>query len=192
MKVKYLGHSCFVVNDNDYSIVLDPYKGVRGFKDINLEANEVICSHSHFDHAYTDEIKLINKESPFKVSRIKVFHDDKKGTLRGENYITVLESNGKRIVHLGDLGHMLDKDIIDELIEVDVLMIPVGGFYTIGPDIANRIVEEMKPKYIIPMHYKDGDKGLDVLKTVEDFINIYKGNKESLKLVKGYDKEIDI
>ena len=62
MKIKYHGHSCFSVTSNNYVIVLDPYKGVNGFKDINLSANEVICSHSHFDHAYVDEIKITKKE----------------------------------------------------------------------------------------------------------------------------------
>lgn len=192
MKIKYLGHACFVISDDDYSIVLDPYKGVNGFKDINIEANDVLCSHSHFDHAYTDGVKLIKKDNPFKVTFIHTFHDDKEGTLRGDNNITILELNNKKVVHLGDLGHLLNKDVIEKLKGVDALMIPIGDYYTIGPDIACKIIEDINPKAIIPMHYKDNDKGLDVLKTVDDFMKLYKGDKNKLKLVKEYDKEIEI
>lgn len=192
MKIKYLGHACFVICDNDYSIVLDPYKGVNGFKDIDIEANEVLCSHSHLDHAYKDGVKLVKKDSPFKISFIKSFHDDKKGTLRGDNTITILESNNTKVAHLGDLGHELNDDVISKLKAVDALMIPIGGYYTIGPDIANKIIEDINPKIIIPMHYRDDDKGLEVLKTIEDFLDLYKGDKDKLKLVKGYGKEIEI
>ena len=192
MKIKYLGHACFVVGDNDYSIVLDPYKGVNGFEDINVEANDVLCSHSHFDHAYIDGVKLIKKDSPFKVTLIHTFHDDKKGTLRGENNITILESNNKKVVHLGDLGHLLDMDVIEKLKDADALLIPIGGYYTIGPDMACKIIEDVNPRVIIPMHYKDNNKGLDVLKTVDDFLQLYKGDKDKLKLVRGYGEEIEI
>lgn len=181
-----------MISDDNYSIVLDPYKGVNGFKDIDVEANDVICSHLHLDHAYTDGVKLTKKDNPFKITTIKTFHDDKNGTLRGENNIVILESNNKRVAHLGDLGHILSDDIIGKLKGIDLLMIPIGGYYTIGPDIACKIIEDVNPKLIIPMHYKDNDKGLDVLKTVDDFLKLYKDDKDKLKLIKGYGKEIEI
>lgn len=192
MQIKYHGHSCFSVTSNNYVIVLDPYKGVNGFKDINLSANEIICSHSHFDHAYVDEIKITKKDSPFIVKTIKSFHDNMNGQQRGENNITVLNVEGKTIAHLGDLGHLLDEKTINELKNIDVLMIPIGGFYTINSDEALSIINSINPKYIIPMHYRDGNKGLDVLESIDDFVNKANTIKNKLLLVKGYEESIDI
>lgn len=192
MQIKYHGHSCFSVTSNNYVIVLDPYKGVNGFKDINLSANEIICSHSHFDHAYVDEIKITKKDSPFIVKTIKSFHDNMNGQQRGENNITVLNVEGKTIAHLGDLGHLLDENTIKELKNIDVLMIPIGGFYTINSDEALSIINSINPKYIIPMHYRDGNKGLDVLESIDDFVNKANTIKKKLLLVKGYEESIDI
>ena len=192
MQIKYHGHSCFSVTSNNYVIVLDPYKGVNGFKDINLSANEIICSHSHFDHAYVDEIKITKKDSPFIVKTIKTFHDNMNGQQRGENNITVLNVEGKTIAHLGDLGHLLDEKTINKLKNIDVLMIPIGGFYTINSDEALSIIDSINPKYIIPMHYRDGNKGLDVLESIDDFVNKANTIKNKLLLVKGYEESIDI
>lgn len=122
IELTYLGHACFTIAKDDYSIILDPYKGVRGFKDIEGEYNEVLCSHNHFDHCYKDKIKIVNKESPFCINYIDSYHDDTMGTKRGSNKITIIDSDEKRIVHLGDLGHLLDLDTINKLDKVDVLL----------------------------------------------------------------------
>lgn len=193
MNILYLGHSCFKVTSKDYSIVLDPYKGVNGFDDINIEANEVLCSHEHLDHCFKDGVKIVTKENcPFVVKKLNSYHDEVKGLKRGKNTITLLESEGKRIAHLGDLGHLLDKKLKDELSNLDVLMIPVGGFYTIGPNEAAQIVKDIKPKFIIPMHYKDGNKGLEVIKEVDEFIELIPEFKDNLLLIKGYNKQIEL
>lgn len=192
MKIEYYGHACFSLTCDNYTIVLDPYKGVEGFEDINLEANEVICSHSHFDHAYIDGVKIVEGISPFKNEKISVFHDDANGTKRGLNDINILKAQDKVVVHLGDLGHLLNKEVIDKIKNCDVLMIPVGGFYTIGIAEALKIIEDVNPKYIIPMHYKDIDKGLSVLESIDEFVKKADKYKDKLLLVKGYFKEIDI
>lgn len=189
MKIKYHGHSCFSITSNNYTIVLDPYAGVNGFEDVNLSANEVISSHGHKDHNYVEGVKLTKSNSPFKVTKISTYHDDTKGSKRGLNNITVLEVEDKRIVHLGDLGHILDNVIVEQLKECDVLMIPVGGFFTIDNKQAIEIIESINPKNVIPMHYRDGNKGYDVLTTIDDFMKLY--NKPCL-LVKGYEQEIEI
>ncbi len=194
MKITYHGHACFTVESEGYSIVLDPYKGVRGYEDVDLEANEVLCSHGHFDHAYTDGMKLKEgKESPFKVEIIDTYHDDKKGLLRGKNRITVLTAEGKRVAHFGDLGHMLNDEQSARLKDLDCIMIPVGGFFTINAEKAAEIVRQLQPKHIIPMHYKDGDKGLEVVGTADDFIKLLSDEeKEKLLLVKGYGETVEI
>ena len=190
MKIKYLGHACFKVTSNDYSIIIDPYVGINGFDDINDSANEVICSHGHADHAYVDGIRIIEGNSPFINEKIACFHDDANGSKRGKNDINILTCEDKRIVHLGDLGHMLDKEALDKLKGCDVLMIPVGGFYTIDGNEAVKLIEEINPKYVIPMHYKDGDLNMDVIADINEFLTIY--HKDNLLLVRGYNKEIEL
>lgn len=193
MKIKYLGHACFKVTSNDYSIVIDPYKDVNGFKDINEEANEVICSHEHLDHAYVDGVRINTvTNSPFSIKKLACYHDDVKGLKRGNNTITVLEAEGKRIAHLGDLGHELNDELRNELINLDAIMIPVGGFYTIGPKIAYKIIKELKPKHIIPMHYKDGNKGLEVIRELDEFMSLLGELKPNCLLIKGYYEEIEL
>ena len=189
MIIKYHGHSCFSVISNGYTVVLDPYCGINGLDDIALEANEVITSHDHKDHAFIEGVTITKAVSPFKVKRILTYHDDVKGSKRGVNYITVLMAENKRIVHLGDLGHLLDEDVINEIKDCDVLMIPVGGFFTIDASQAIKIIESVKPKNVIPMHYRDGNIGYDVLGTIDDFIQLY--NKPCL-LVRGYEEEVEI
>lgn len=189
MKIKYHGHSCFSITSDNYTIVLDPYCGVNGFEDINLTANEVITSHEHRDHNYIEGVKLIKGNSPFVINSISSYHDNEKGSKRGLNYITVLEAENKKIIHLGDLGHILDNDTVEQLKQCDVLMIPVGGFFTIDAKQAIEIIESIKPKNVIPMHYADGDKDYDVLSTIDDFTKLY--GKPCL-LVKGYEQEIEI
>lgn len=189
MIIKYHGHSCFSVISEGYTIVLDPYCGINGLNDVNLKANEVITSHDHKDHAYVEGVSITKTISPFKVNKILTYHDDAKGAKRGSNYITVLEAENKKIVHLGDLGHLLDETIINKIKGCDVLMIPVGGFFTIDASQAIKIIEDVNPKNVIPMHYRDGNKGYDVLGTIDDFIKLY--NKPCL-LVRGYEKEAEI
>lgn len=193
MKIKYLGHSCFLINSNDYLLVIDPFKDVNGFKDIDLVANEVVCSHSHLDHAYMEGVKVIAKDnSPFTINKIGTYHDNENGSKRGLNDINIINAEGKRIVHLGDLGHLLNDEIVKSLKEVDVLMIPIGGFYTINTNDALEIVKKINPKIIIPMHYKDNGKGLDVLEDIDSFVLKAKDYQDRLKLVKGYNQEIEI
>ena len=194
MKITYHGHACFSVESEGYRIVLDPYKGVRGYQDIDLTANEVFCSHGHMDHAYTDGVKIEEeRKSPFTVEFIDSFHDDKEGAQRGKNRITVLSAEGKKVAHLGDIGHMLSIKDGERLKDLDCIMIPVGGFYTINAEQAVRIVRHLRPKAIVPMHYKDGRTGLEAIGTVEDFLELLSDEeKKKLLLVKGYGQTAEI
>lgn len=192
INITYLGHASFKVESEGYSIILDPYKGVNGFKDIEGTYNEVISSHSHFDHAYTDKIIIVKKESPFTIESIDSYHDETKGSKRGPNSITVIKKDNIKIVHLGDLGHLLDKDTLNKLKDTTLLLIPIGGTYTIDSDTALKIIDDINPQYVVPMHYKDKDKGLEVLEDIESFINKSKSIKDKLKLVKGYNETLEL
>lgn len=174
--IKWHGHSCFSVTADDYTIVLDPFAdgSVPGLPNLNLHANRVLCSHQHSDHGCTDVVTVTEKEnSPFSLLKIDTFHDDAQGTKRGPNRIHILEAHGLRVVHFGDLGCMLTPDQIDILKKADVIMIPVGGFYTIDAAQAKEIISTLAPKIVIPMHYRSDNFGYPVIGRLEEFTKYY-------------------
>lgn len=169
MKIKWFGHSAFVINSQTGKIfITDPYEaggynGAIGYVPINITADIVTISHDHAYHNYTRTIqgnpKIINQKGDYEVGGIKikgipVYHDTKQGKERGNNIIFIYEVDGLKIAHLGDLGHTLSKKEIDVLSNVDILLIPVGGYFTIDAAQATNIIENLKPKITIPMHYK--------------------------------------
>lgn len=173
MKITWLGHSCFTIESEGYKIITDPFKDVRGYKDISGTVNEVFSSHQHFDHAYTEELKVTGGENPFKITEVQTKHDPKGGTLRGNNTVRIFEAEGLRVCHLGDLGHMLSEAQIKAIGAPDVLLIPVGGVYTIDPKEAQAVAESLNPKVIIPMHYRMGKFGFKELHELKDFTSLY-------------------
>lgn len=174
MTITWLGHACFLLESGGYRVVLDPCKGVPGVPDTACEAEAVYCSHGHFDHAYTDEIRLTKgKESPFTVGEIAAFHDDKGGSLRGANTIRLFTAEGITVAHMGDLGHQLTAEQLAALGRVDVLLIPIGGTYTVDSEGAKAVVDALSPRVVIPMHYRRGEMGFEVLRTAEDFTVLF-------------------
>ncbi|HPW53428.1 MAG TPA: MBL fold metallo-hydrolase [Erysipelotrichaceae bacterium] len=178
MLIKWLGHSCFKISVESQSLIIDPFEkgAVNGFRDLDETANIVLCSHLHGDHCGTDCVKLVESkyDSPFEIATVDSYHDEKKGALRGKNLIHIITvQDYYKVVHLGDLGCMLDEKQIERIRDCHVLLIPVGGYYTIGPEIARKIVEAVNPKVTIPMHYRSENFGFDVLKTVYDFTGYF-------------------
>lgn len=183
MLIKYIGHSCFKVRDNEtgYSIVFDPYEPgtVRGYRDVVDIASEVICSHDHFDHNYKDAIRVEDRdESPYEVTFIDSWHDPEKGALRGPNRITVVRdrNTGEKLIHYGDIGIEADELLTDETKELltgaDIALIPVGGTYTVDADQALELIDRTSPKVAVPMHFRSeaGEFGFDNIGTIEDFL----------------------
>lgn len=174
MTITWLGHSCFLLESGGFRILLDPFRDVPGLADVEAEADAVYCSHGHFDHAYTDRVRLTSgKENPFTVTEIPTFHDGKGGALRGENTVRRFEAQGVSAVHLGDLGHQLTPRQIQAIGPCDALLLPVGGTYTVDSAEAKAVAEAIGPRVIVPMHYRRGDVGFDVLTTLEDFLAQY-------------------
>ena len=193
MKITYYGHSCFAVESNAFTVVLDPFAGVKGHKDINLDANMVLCSHEHFDHNYRDGVKLSKGENPFEITALPSFHDECNGAKRGPNTVNVLKSEGRTIVHAGDLGHILDSKTLKTIENCDVLMVPVGGCYTIDAHVAIELINLINPKIVIPMHYKDGVYGFDELSGIDEFLTLADSKlKDKLALVKAYGQSLEI
>lgn len=174
MTITWLGHSCFILESGGFRALLDPYKGVEGLADIETEADAVYCSHGHFDHAYTEKVHLTEgKENPFAVHEVSVFHDDQGGALRGTNTIRKFTAEGLSIVHLGDLGHTLSPEQVADVGHCDVLLTPVGGFFTIDAAQAKAVADALGATVVVPMHYRNGPVGFDVLGTLEDFTGLY-------------------
>lgn len=174
MTITWLGHACFLLESGGYRIVIDPCKGVPGVPNTACEAEAVYCSHDHFDHSFTRRIRLTEgKESPFTVREIPVYHDDQNGALRGTNTIRTFTADGFTAAHMGDLGHTLTPEQLTALGAVDVMLLPVGGTYTVDPHGAKAVVDAAKPRLTIPMHYRSGEIGFDVLQTAEDFTALF-------------------
>ena len=173
MKLTWHGHACFSLESTDGIIVFDPFEdgSVPGIRNLDLEANEVLCSHEHHDHNARSKVKITNNNHTFKITTFDCFHDDKEGTLRSKNKVFMVETENKKIVHCGDLGHI--PSFIDDLKDCDVLLIPVGGHYTIDSPTAKQIIDEIHPKTTIPMHYRSDTFGFDVISHIDDFTKLY-------------------
>lgn len=174
MKITWLGHSCFVLDSGCCRLLLDPYQNVPGLPDTAAEADAVFCSHGHFDHAYTDRVTCTGRGlGPFSVREIPCFHDEVQGAKRGENMIRCFTAEGLAVVHLGDLGHQLSTQQLADIGQCDALLLPIGGTYTLDPREAKAACDAIAPRVVIPMHYRRGSVGFDVLETLEDFLPLF-------------------
>lgn len=187
MIIKWHGHSCFQLKSGDYSLVIDPYTGVNGWKDPDITANSVFSSHGHWDHNYLEAVKLCqdSAEPPFTVKKIPCFHDKVNGRARGENLIHIFTAEDMSVAHMGDLGHILSNDQINEIGKCDALLISVGGVYTIDGDEAFEIAKAIKPRVIIPMHYRYNNRGLENISGPDIFLNHFPP-----EFIKEYDEPI--
>lgn len=174
MKITWLGHACFKIETAEGSLVLDPYApgSVPGLRLPALTADTALCSHAHSDHNYAAGVTLSGRETALKISRLPCFHDGEGGRLRGKNLISVVDAEGLRLVHLGDLGHMLSPSLLAALGRVDVLLVPVGGFYTIDAAQAQALCSALKPRIVVPMHYRSDTCGLSNVAPAEDFLRL--------------------
>ena len=190
MKIKWLGHAAFLVSsDTGVKIVCDPYSlgGGIDYGQIQESADVVTVSHRHHDHDNVADVKGKPDVLDAPGSRdlrgidfkgIASYHDGVKGKQRGENTIFCFTVDGVKICHLGDLGHELDISQAAEIGNMDILLVPVGGFYTIDAKEATKVCEKLKPRLVIPMHYKT-DKCSYPVAGVDDFL---KGRKNVRRL----------
>lgn len=177
MKVKYFGHSCFMLtNSAERKILFDPYQpegfgGSIAYQPVEVSPDIVCISHDHPDHAYLDDLrgspKIIASNEPqiifdVAVNPIKTYHDKSKGRERGLNLMYLLQTDGFKILHCGDIGQKLDSRTVVLIGTVDILFIPVGGKFTIGPQEAYDICKLLKARIVIPMHYKTKHIGFPI------------------------------
>ena len=163
MDISWLGHSCFRIRGRETTIITDPYSPTLGYSLGKPTAHIVTVSHQHPGHAYVQGIggepRLVNGPGEYEIGGvlligIATFHDGEKGGKRGKNTAYLMELDEISVCHLGDLGHVLTAEQVEELDNVDVLLLPVGGVSTINAPMAAEIVRQLEPKVVIPMHYQ--------------------------------------
>ena len=166
MRVKWLGHACFLITSRDrLTVITDPYAvgGGINYSPIKETADIVSVSHGHDDHSNVSAVNgkpEVVRSDGIKTAKgiqfrgIATYHDDAQGGQRGPNTIFCFTIDNIKFCHLGDLGHVLNRDQIDEIGAVDVLFVPVGGFFTIDASAASQVCDQLVPKVIIPMHFK--------------------------------------
>ena len=164
MLIRWLGHSCFFIETADgIRIVTDPFNEKVGYPVPAVEADITVCSHGHYDHHSDYVLKgkpvVVDKPGHYEEKGINFFgietdHDTSHGTERGKNIIFLIEAEGIKLAHCGDIGAIPEKEKLERVGNPDVLFIPVGGFYTIDAVTAMELVQVLKPKMVLPMHYK--------------------------------------
>lgn len=171
MRITWLGHSCFLLRSGDSSLVFDPYSdgAVPGLAPLSVRADAVYCSHDHRDHGARDKVTLSGRDCAFAVETVDVFHDDRRGALRGENRIHIVSDGVARVAHLGDLGHIPDDAVLAKLRGLDAVFLPVGGYYTIDAKTARRLCRLIEPRVVFPMHYRRGPMGYKEISTLTAF-----------------------
>ena len=172
MKLTWHGHSCFTLESGQGTLVFDPYEdgSVPGLPPLELKADLTLCSHDHHDHNARETVRLTGNSPALSVERLDTFHDPEGGALRGPNTIHIVTADGLRLAHLGDLGCMPEEEQLARLSDLDVLLLPVGGYYTIDAAQADRLADLLKPRIAVPMHYRGEDFGYDVIAPVNDFL----------------------
>jgi len=163
MEVTYLGHSSFKFRGKSVTVVTDPYDPEYvGLKYPKTEADIVTVSHNHPDHNFISIVGggpfVISQPGEYEIKGVSIFgfssyHDDKQGAERGKNIIYLIEVDGFRICHLGDLGERLSSELIEEIGTADILCIPVGGKVTLGTNEAVELTAQIEPSIVLPMHF---------------------------------------
>lgn len=162
MEINWLGHSCFKIKGKQATVITDPYSPDTGYTLGKQSATIVTLSHQHPGHSCVTGIHgephIVSAPGEYEISNVLIiglasYHDNEKGNLRGKNTIYLIEMDDISICHLGDLGHPLTEDQTEELGNVDILMLPVGGFSTINAATAASVVRQIEPKIVLPMHY---------------------------------------
>lgn len=195
MEITYLGHSCFKLAGKSGTVVTDPFGEHVGLSLPKVSADLVTMSHQHPDHNAFEKIQgTARREKPFiitelgeyEVGGISVFgtltyHDASQGVERGPNFVFTILIDGITVCHLGDLGHELTVDQVSNIGSVDVVLCPVGGVYTINPEQAVKVISQLEPSIVIPMHYRTpahDTKLFGEVAPVSDFLKEYGSNPE--------------
>lgn len=182
MKITWLGHSAFKLEESTgTTVVTDPYHSYVGYKMPRVHADIVTMSHGHNDHnnsaAVLGEPEILSAAGAYDISGVHIlarrtFHDSKNGAARGENLVFKFRMDGVDVCHMGDIGEECTAMLVDSIAPVNVLMIPVGGTYTIDAEQAKEFVDRIMPDVVIPMHYKTRDCTMDISR-LNEFLDLF-------------------
>jgi len=189
LQIRWHGHACFEIT-NDVTLVTDPHDGKSiGIPAPNVAGDIILVSHDHYDH---NSVKTVEKDSSkvvldgrkrnisdIEISGIGSYHDEAQGAKRGNNIIYKFVIDGITFCHLGDLGHEIDEETVQKIGDVDILFIPVGGTFTVDANEAWKVINSIKPKIAIPMHYKIGGLSLPI-EGIDPFLE--KNNYKTIKV----------
>jgi L-ascorbate metabolism protein UlaG (beta-lactamase superfamily) len=194
MKIKWYGHAAFKISTAEgIRIIIDPYEsgsfsGTLSYGKIEDIADIVLTSHDHADHSYIKDISgkynHVSKAGDYEIKNIKIkaipcFHDSLGGKKGGSNLIFVITADDLNLVHMGDIGHGLDSELLKKIGKVDILLLPVGGFFTVDAAMAEKIMNDIKPSVTVPMHYKTAKCNFPIT-PVDDFTK----NKKNVRMLK--------
>jgi L-ascorbate metabolism protein UlaG (beta-lactamase superfamily) len=178
MEIKWLGHSCFSIKEKGKTIITDPYGPELGYSPLKQSADIVTVSHFHPGHSFVRGVDNDPRQitipgeyemGGFFITGVSTFHDNENGEIRGKNTVFLLEIGNVMVCHLGDLGHRLTPQLLEEIGPVDVLFLPVGEGSTFSVNLAVETVRAMEPRIVIPMHYKTEALNRE-LETVDAFL----------------------
>ena len=184
MLFRHIGHAEFLIEtESGVRIVTDPYDASCGYPVRKTAADIALVSHHHHDHDAVENLKgeprvidtagTFTPEQDVRVTAVRGWHDDAEGRKRGETLLFLIETEGLRIVHLGDLGCGLTGEQAEQLKNPDVLMVPVGGFFTIDGKQAKDTAQQLGARIILPMHYKTAYNADWPISGPEEFLNLF-------------------
>ena len=179
MEIQWLGHACFRISHDGWAIVIDPYNSdyVTGYPKLRgVRADQLLISHDSYGHNYREGVVLSGRpesESPFTVTPMEVWHDTVCGIMRGSCLVHLIECGGVRIAHMGDIGAPLTGEQQSRLFGLDAMMITAGSCTALPSQEVWRLTEELIPRVIIPMHYRDGSRGPRRLEHLEELTKYF-------------------
>ncbi len=179
MEIRWLGHACFTVTHKGYTLAIDPYNAdyIPGYPKLRgVKADKLLISHDSYGHNYAPGVVLSGRpecDCPFAITPMEVWHDTVCGIMRGSSLIHLIEADGIRVAHMGDIGAPLTGEQAVRLYNLDAMMITAGSCTALPSQEVFRLAEELFPKVLIPMHYRDGKRGPRRLEHVEELTKHY-------------------
>ena len=178
MNIQWLGHACFRITHGGWALLIDPYNSdyTAGYPKLRVKADKLLVSHEHYGHNYRMGVVLSGRpesECPFAISSFEVWHDNMRGITRGQSLVHILEADGIKLVHMGDVGTQLLAGEVRTIQNADALMVTAGSCTGLPSQEVWRLCEEVFPRVIIPMHYRFGEHGARRLEHVDELIHYF-------------------
>lgn len=179
MEIRWLGHACFTITHKGYTLAIDPYNSdyVVGYPKLSgLKADRLLISHDSYGHNCRESVVLSGRpesDCPFRITPMEVWHDTVCGIMRGSCLVHLIEADGIRIAHMGDIGAPLTGEQAGKLYDLDAMLVTAGSCTALPSQEVWRLIEELFPRVVVPMHYRDGRRGPRRLEHVEELTKYF-------------------